>query len=190
MVCVRFCARSARTRFAAFKSMFYACVSAHARGQWRPPLHSRCHLDNWSFAITEKTKERRARHNGHFLNARCFFCFARLFYLCGSAASCHDDYEGVIMRWIMHNRATSEDDKWPEELVNVLRAQNMTTCAVGRALCFWGVTRKASYVHWHNNTGLNPWAKLSQWKCFCKIVTHIMLHVFRKDHNEVWLHCN
>lgn len=75
MVCVRFCARSARTRFAAFKSMFYACVSAHARGQWRPPLHSRCHLDNWSFAITEKTKERGARHNGHFLNARCFFFF-------------------------------------------------------------------------------------------------------------------
>lgn len=58
----------------------------------------------------KKTKERRARHNEHFLNARCF-CFARLFYLCGSAASCHDDYEGVIMRCIMHNRATSEDDE-------------------------------------------------------------------------------
>lgn len=108
MVCVRFCAWSAQKRFAAFESMFYACVSAPASGQWQLPLCSRRHLDNGSFAITEKTKERQTRHNGHFLNGS--FCFALLLYLCGSTVSCHDYYEGVIMRCIMHNCAMTEDD--------------------------------------------------------------------------------
>lgn len=59
---------------------------------------------------------------GHFLNACFFSSVLHVCFICvGGAASCHDDYEEGIMGWIMHNRTTFEDDKWPEELADVFK---------------------------------------------------------------------